>query len=34
MLIDKLTFKDLEIFKLSEENIGLFNLLDRTITTR
>ena len=33
MLIDKLTLKDLEIFKPSEENLSLFDLLDRTITS-
>ncbi len=33
MLIDKLTLKDLEIFRHLEENLSLFDLLDRTITT-
>jgi len=32
MLIDKLTLKDLEIFRPSEENLSLFDLLDRTVT--
>jgi len=32
MLADKLTLKDLEIFRASDENISLFDLLDRTIT--